>query len=182
MALPLNYEILNIYNAERSVFFGTHRELRPTPAVMKDASIVASFIRRHNLDPRLWIRSQFAARRGKHSVRLGSMASEKSLARHRAFGAANAAAALGQDLLRDQCQDDIPRDGVEPTFLSEAAKRALAGSPEVCMASSRTLTLGWNPRSTVCGGCRMALRCKLALPPTIIGRRESDARRSSIRV
>jgi len=182
VGLPLAYEIVNIYNAERSAIVGSHRELSPTPAVMRDASKVAAFVRRHNLDPRLWIRSQFAARRGRHSVRLSSMASEKSLARHHEFGAENAARDLSQAVLSARCQADISRDGVEVTHLSEAAKRALVATPDVCMASSATLTLGWNPRSKICGTCRMAVRCKLTLPSHISGKRESDARRSSIRV
>ena len=181
MALPFAIEIINIYNVERARVVGPGKEIPVSKRLLEDAQRVASFVRSHRIDPKLWIKSQFTARGWRHSVRLKSMATEKSMERYREFGERLAAEEAGQDRLQDRCVDDERRDGTSLTPLAEATKRAYAASPRLCMAQTRTVTLGWTPASPSCQRCSLAVACRAALPPALMRRRDTGARRIRIR-
>lgn len=59
------------------------------------------------------------------------------------------------------------------TMLGEATKAALASEPEVCMASSSSLTGGWHPHSDWCKPCRLAPDCRQRLSVGTRGRRHN---------
>jgi len=181
VSAPITVEIVNFYNTERARVAGVNRELPLTPSILADAARLAVFCRRHKLDPKLWIHSQFAKRGWRHSVRLSSMVSDHSLKLFRECGEEMSSRVVEQSSLADRCQRDEVRDGTTLTPLAEAAKRALIGSPSVCMASSRTLTLGHTPASPICQTCPLADTCRSALPGALVFKREHHARRAVLR-
>lgn len=172
------YELLETYNAER-VRIGL-QPLRMSESVREDLLSLASFTKRHTLDTKLWVRSQFMARGKSHGLRVRDMITEKSIGRFNEFSAGLAAASYEQEDLSAACVDE-DRRGDTLTPLAEAAKRSHRRNPAICMAASYTLTLGWHPQSPVCTSCPLAARCRGSLAPALVQRREDVARRNLIR-
>ncbi len=123
------------------------------------------------VDPERWIRARHDAIGYRRRIRLKQMASAKFLPKFMAWGDGKQAAQVAQERIALEVIDLTEADpGVTP--LTEAMKRTLADSPEIC-AVDQELTGGWHPRSEWCRGCRAVDFCKAQLNSRVLRVREA---------
>jgi hypothetical protein len=153
--------MLVIYNR---VVTGNGLAQKPLSRSMRaELSEFAAWCVKWQVDPERYILARHDAVGYRHRIAIGSLASAKFLARFKGFGDDRQAAAMEQDRLALQVEDDHDRGGVELRSLWEQMKRTYALDRPMCRASS-DVTGGWNPRSKHCRECPEAPACRAALP------------------
>tara|TARA_Y100000296_G_scaffold85151_1_gene120343 strand:+ start:3623 stop:4075 length:453 start_codon:yes stop_codon:yes gene_type:complete len=135
------------------------------------------FCHREGIDPALWIDAKHDVIGWKRRVPVRKLLnySPEFLAKFKAWGQNRAAEDRGQARLSAHAEDDT--DGAAAlTSTAEAVKRVYAMTPEVCLLSAETLTLGWHPASPWCESCRLQESCRDALPAETQALRDAHAR------
>lgn len=121
------------------------------------------------VDPRLWLRSLFIARKWMYAPKLNQFMSDKNLPRYHTLPQSELAEF--QKMIQSEWDSDRVLRGTaysasrDLTPSTEGVKRLYVsrGEPDRCLQQMETETLGFHPLSEVCKGCPISEKCKTQL-------------------
>lgn len=133
----------------------------PSRRTVEDAGVFLAWCRSRQVDPDRYMRARFDAIGYRHRLSFRQLPSDKFLTKFRSHGDRKQAAAVADERIAARVEDDTPRDGTRLIAMWENAKArfAASGAHEVCRASARTFTGGWQAASVWCGQCPQAQGC-----------------------
>ena len=170
-------EMITLYNRMTQRLCG-QRGTYPLPHsrnMLKAAGDFLAWASSHEINAKHWVIARHDAIKWSRRIPLKDL----KLARESAFRQqyeewiANKLASLDQEV-EDRAKPEADTNKVtSTTILGEASKAAFADSPEVCLASSESLTGGWHPKSKWCGQCGLRKACRARLKSSVARRRQN---------